>query len=173
MILVGAIEKEYDVKKLLDGIVPGAQRRARKTQSNTESTYIENYYEGHDMSVNQTIGDNNRNVSIAFGKNINQAAAETIQNSFNHADQAKSVELQSLLKELAQEVAKIAEEQPAEKAQETADHLESVTKQATAEKRSKSIWEFSKKGIIDAAQAVGAVGSTAIKLVDQISKLLT
>ena len=53
-------------------------------------------------------------------------------------------------------------------AEETADHLEELTNQATSEKPKPSYWNLSKEGIIDAAKAVGEVGKTAIELVAKL-----
>ena len=142
----------------------------------TGNTYnidnIENFNEGDDMTINQSIGDNNRNVSIAFGNNISQTTADSIENSFHQAKDAKSTELAKLLESLAQEVAKIADKLPPDKAEEAAQDLETITKEASKEKPTKRYWEISGKGLIEAAKTVGTIGTTAIGLVERIMKLL-
>jgi hypothetical protein len=78
----------------------------------------------------------------------------------------------TILKQLIQEVARIVEKLPPDKGDELAEDLDTISTQATAEKPVKKYWELSKKGIIDAAQAVGAIGETAIGLVTKLGPLL-
>ena len=115
-----------------------------------------------------TVGDNNQNV------NINQVTAEKIEGSFNRASDAtnKSEEIRTLLKQLVQEVEKVAKAQEPAEAEETAEHLVVLTKQAVSEKPNKGYWNLSKEGIIDAAKTVGEVGGTAIGLLAKLGKLL-
>jgi small GTP-binding protein len=172
-ILIGELRKEYPVKNLLDGIESTEKRRrARSWGNRSGDTYnvAGDLYQGDDMSRKTSIkvGDHNQNV------NINQAVAEKIEGSFNRANDAtnKSDEIRTLLKQLAQEVAKIAEAQEPAKAEDTANHLEVLTTQATSEKPNPSYWKLSKEGIIDAAKAVGEVGKTAIELLAKLGPWL-
>ncbi len=131
---------------------------------------IETYDEGDVVLHKQSIrfGDNARNVTI------NQVTAEKIENSFNRANAAtnKPEEIRSLLKQLAEETAKFAEKFPAEKAEEVATDLETITEQSTSDKPVRKYWELSKKGMIEAAETVGAIGATAIGLVQKLGPLL-
>ncbi len=176
LILVGSIKKKYNVVDLLNGIEPKEKRQARKqTGKPGKTVYAENYYEGDHMgdNFNPTIG----NVSggkIIIGKNINDVTAEKIENSFNKAKDAvdRSQDIRDLLQSLAQEVARIIEKLPPEKAEEAAKDLETITDESIKEKPAKKYWELSKKGIIDAAKAVGVLGTTAIELVNKLGPLL-
>ena len=63
------------------------------------------------------------------------AVGEKIQNSFNKAGGAASPEeTKALLQQLAEQVAKVAEKLPEEKAAEVADDLERFTEEATKDK---------------------------------------
>jgi small GTP-binding protein len=179
-ILVGEVKSEYDVQDLLNGIEPKEKRQTRKRspKGGDVNINIEKAYLGDDMSdtFNTEIGDNTSG-TIIIGNHINNVIAEKIKNSFNKARDAedRSNEIRVLLQSLAQEVAKIVVKLPPEKveeAAEVADHLERITDESVKEKPKKSYWELSKKGIIEAAEAVGKVGETAIKLVSKLGTIL-
>ncbi len=164
-------EEPYRVRELLEGV-------RLMTIGRDAATIIHagRYYEGNDMSenYNATVGDGNRGVSITMGKGINQVTAKKIQDSFNRAASAANTpdEIKTLLQQLAEEVAKIAAAQQPADADETADALETLTKEATREKPRPEWWKLSAKGICEAASTVGAVGTTAIALVDKLTNLL-
>ncbi|HEV3384123.1 MAG TPA: COR domain-containing protein, partial [Gemmata sp.] len=177
-ILIGELQKKYRVKDLLDGIEPPEARKA-KGRSGGKQVILQpgaKYYEGDDMSeiYNTTIGDGSQNVKLIFGKNVNPVIADKIHSAFNRADEAedKSEEVRAILKQLIQEVARIIEKLPADKGGELAEDLDTISTQATAKTPVKKYWELSKKGIIDAAEAVGAVGKTAIELSAKLGPLL-
>lgn len=176
-ILVGEVKSEYDVQNLLNGIEPKEKRQARKRAEKSGTTiFAEKYYEGNDMSENNKVsigGDVSGNINV--GKN--NVIADKIEKSFNKARDAEDrpQEIRELLQALAKEVGKIVENMPedkAQKAEEVADDLEAITDESIKEKPTKKYWELSKKGIIEAAQAVGVVGATAIQLVTKLGGLL-
>ena len=178
-ILVGEIKVEESVRELLDGIEEESLRRQQRRESASPASpvtihYHDKVYGGDDMSdsITATVGNNNKDILI--GKNINQATAEKIEGSFNRAADAtnKPDEVRNLLKQLAQEIAKVVEKLPKEKAESVANDLDTLTKEATSAAPRKKWWELSKEGIIEAAQAAGAVGTTAIALLAQLSPLL-
>jgi hypothetical protein len=161
-------KRKYTVSELLNGV-----RLDVVTDSLTHITH--KYYEGNDMSETNinTVGDGNTDVSIVQGKGITQVTADKIEGSFNHAAQSDaSDEIKALLKELAKEVANIADKQSPDEADATADAFETLTKEATRPAPRKDWWELSVKGIRDAAMAVGTVGSTAVGLAEKLGGLL-
>lgn len=163
--------RRYTVAELLEGV-----RHTTITRDAATIIHTEKYYAGNDMSENYkaTVGDGNRDVSITMGKGINQVTADKIEGSFNRAAAAANTpdEIKTLLRQLAEEVAKIAAAQQPADADKTADALETLTKEATREKPRPEWWKLSSKGIREAASAVGAVGTTAIGLVDKLTHLL-
>ncbi len=175
-ILVGAIQREYDVEDLLNGIELKETRQARKRRENSGKTpYSENDDAGKKLGdiFHLTISGVSDS-TIIIGKDINHVTAERIKNSFNKAGTAidRTKDIRDLLQSLAQEMAKVIEKLPPEKAEEAATDLETITEETIKEKPTKKYWELSKKGIIEAAQAVDVVGKTAIDLVTKLGPML-
>ena len=77
-----------------------------------------------------------------------------------------------MLKNLAKEVAAIAQNLPTEAAEQIANDLQTLTNESAAEAPRREWWALSAKGITDAAKSVGAVDKTAIDLVSRLSILL-
>jgi len=101
------------------------------------------------------------------------AVGEKIQNSFNKAGGAASPEeTKALLQQLAEQVAKVAEKLPEEKAAEVADDLERFTEEATKDNPRRKWWELSAEGIREAAESVGTAGTTVISLLEKLGGLL-
>ena len=101
------------------------------------------------------------------------AIGERIKNSFNKAQTATAHDdIKSVLQQLSQEVAKVAEKLSNEQAAELADDLGRLTDEATREAPKRKWWEISAKGIKEAAETVGAVGKQAVDLVKQLEGLL-
>jgi hypothetical protein len=69
------------------------------------------------------------------------------------------------------QVALIAAKLSPPQAEELAESLETLTKEATRETPRRKWWELSAEGIREAAQSVGEIGTTAIALVGQLSPL--
>jgi hypothetical protein len=101
------------------------------------------------------------------------AVGEKIKNSFNKAQAAStSDEIKTLLVQLHEQMAKVAEQLPPEEAEQAADDLETLTREATKDKPRRRWWELSAEGIMDAAKSVGQVGTTAVALVQKLLPLL-
>ncbi|MCP5119073.1 MAG: GTP-binding protein, partial [bacterium] len=101
------------------------------------------------------------------------AIGEKIQNSLNKVQAANSSDdLKGLLEQLAQEVAKIAEKLPKEKAEEVADDLDRFTGEVTKDNPKRKWWELSADGILEAAKSAGQIGATAITIIDKVRPLL-
>lgn len=176
IIPVGEVETEYDVLKLLNGIEPKTKREARKRINKDEiPVVINNYQDCHMGDINNVNIPGVNSGPINIGKNISSVIAEKIENSFNKARDAadRSDEIRELLQSLAQEMVKVVEKLPPEKVDEAVSDLEAFTDESIKDKPTRKYWELSKQGIIDAAQAVGAVGETAINLVTKLSDLLS
>ena len=81
-------------------------------------------------------------------------------------------ELKGLLQQLAEQLAKVAEKLPEEKAAEVADDLERFTDEVTKDNPRRKWWELSAEGIREAAESVGTAGTTAIGLLEKLGGLL-
>lgn len=108
-----------------------------------------------------------------FHGDFNVTIAKKIQDSFNKAQSARSSDaVKAVLQQLSQEVGKLAEKLPQEKAVEVADDLQKLTDEATKPSPVRKYWEFSAKGIAEAAQSLGAAGTVVIELVNKLLPLL-
>ena len=146
-------ERSYAVRELLEGV-----RRDGQSQVKEERTPV--------SKIEVNIGDN-----ATFSGDF--AVGEKIQNSFNKAGGAGSPEeLKTLLQELAEQVAKVAEKLADQEAAEVADDLERFTEEATKDNPRRKWWELSAEGIREAAESVGTVGTTAINLLEKVGGLL-
>ena len=146
-------DRAYTVRELLEGV-----RRDGQSHRKGEKTTVTN--------IEVKIGDN-----ATFSGDF--AVGEKIQNSFNKAGGAASPEeTKALLQQLAEQVAKVAEKLPEEKAAEVADDLERFTEEATKDNPRRKWWELSAEGIREAAESVGSAGTTAISLLEKLGGLL-
>lgn len=116
--------------------------------------------------VNQSIniGDN---ASGTF--NINQVAAESITNSFNHIQGADvSPEMKAKLEDLNKLVKELMPKLPPEQQKKAAKNLEKLTEEATAKEPDREWYEVSAKGLMEAAKTVADMSgpiTTAVKAV--------
>jgi hypothetical protein len=129
-----------------------------------------------DMSENYhaNIGDGNQNVNLNIGKGINQVTAEKIKRSFNRAQSATSTsdEIKTLLQQLANEIAQLAASLSPEQAEEAADALDTLTREATRATPRRNWWDLSIEGVKEAVSAVGEAGKTTLGLLVQLVTLL-
>jgi hypothetical protein len=152
------------------------QRLVKRTH---DRTIIENvHFVGHKladridrvenvMSVNVTLGDG----SVIHGDFV---VANSIRDSFNRAKEASgSEELRVLLERLASQVGSMLEKLDSEDAKNTADALETLTKEATREKPRREWWELSLKGLTDAAKSVKEFGQPIIETAALLIPILT
>ncbi len=117
--------------------------------------------------------------SINFGDNVtvtgdfNVVVADQIENSFNRvaASDVKQ-ELKDALQQLAIESAKVAKALPAERAEEVARDLDTLTKEATATQPRRRWYEVSAEGLLDAAKAVGEAAKPLVETVKLVLALL-
>ena len=146
-------DRSYTVRELLEGV-----RRDRPRHGDKEPTTV--------TKIEVKIGDN-----VTFNGDF--AVGKKIANSFNKAQTSSSTdEIKGLLTQLAEEVAKVAEELPEDKAAEVAGDLETFTTEVTKDKPRRKWWELSAGGIRDAAKTAGQVGTTAISLLEKLQPLL-
>ena len=144
-------ERFYTVSELLEGVrQPGPDKKETTNVTNI-TVIIGNGVEFH--------GD------FAVGKKI--------QDSFNKSQaSSSSEEVKGLLGQLAEEVAKVAEQLPEDNATDLADDLESFTKEAIKPQPKPSRWESVATRIGEAAQTTGQVGTTAMTLLEKLGPLL-
>ena len=165
-IVVGSLRRKYRVKELLDGIETEADRQERRAES-TVRDYL------HKHSSERPMGNIELNIDGDLTVQGNLVVAKKIENSFNKAGAASSPdEIKTLLKQLAQEVAKVAQKLPDDKAEEVADDLQRLTEEVTKDTPKRKWWQLSADGIREAAQSAGDVGTTAISLLRELLPLL-
>jgi hypothetical protein len=165
--------RKYQVSELLDGVrLENVAQGTGDTFITVQGDYLERGRKGDDMSktFKTTLGDTKGNVTLSVGENINQVTAEKIEGSFNRVDSASDVsdDIKATLQELVQQVALIVEALPADQADETADDLEMLTKEAIRAAPRQKRWELSSDGIREAAKSVGSVGAVAIDLLTKL-----
>ena len=109
------------------------------------------------------IGDNAKVGDLAVGKEIEITKA---------VGTGSADEIKALLQQLAEQVAKVAEKLPEEKAADVDDNLERFTEEATKDNPKQKWWKLSAEGIREAAESVGTVGTTTISLLEKLDGLL-
>ena len=145
--------RDYTVQELLAGV-----RRDRPSHGEKEPTTV--------TKIEIKIGDN-----VTFNGDF--AVGKKIQDSFNKSQaSSSSEEVKGLLGQLAEEVAKVAEQLPEDDATDLADDLESFTKEAVKPQPKPSRWESVATRIGEAAQTAGQVGKTAMTLLEKLGPLL-
>ena len=118
------------------------------------------------------IGGNVEGSNIIAGNN--NVVTQKIQNSLNKADVADiQAELKETLKELAEAVAAMNKELPAEQASEAADDLEKLVEEATKPKPNKKWYSVSIEGLIQAAENLDKLGEPVVSLSKKVLSLLT
>ena len=168
--------RKYQVSELLEGVRRENVKQGTGDIHNYYGDYFEGGKKGDDMSktYKTTLGDAKGNVTLIVGENINQVTAEKIEGSFNRAASASDVsdDIKATLRELVQQVALMIEALPAEQADETADALETLTKEAIRAEPRRKWWELSSDGIREAAKSVGSVGAVAIDLLTKLGPMI-
>ena len=166
-ILVGELRREYSVRLLLDGIETSeARAQARRSSSELAPEKKQSRREGPVTNITVNIGD-----GVKFSGDV--GIGHKIADSFNKArglDQ--SSEVKPILEALAKEVAAIAEQLPSTDAAEAAADLEMLTNEVAKSEPLRKYWEVSLDGVKAAATAVGAVGATAVQLVEKLRPLI-
>lgn len=119
-------------------------------------------YVGQELNIsNSTVGD------------INQVAAESINNSFNKVAKSEvSDELKNKFKELSEQVAEMLKSLPEEKHDDVTHNLEVLAKEATKKEPRKEWYELSANGLIEAANTVGEMAKPVIATIKAILPLL-
>lgn len=104
---------------------------------------------------------------------VNQVAAQSIDNSFNKIAQSEaSQELKAKFEELNAQVAELLKSLPKDKQDKVARDLETLTEE-TASKEPRKPWlELSAQGLIDAAKTVGEIAAPVITTVKAILALI-
>ena len=135
--------------------------RARNT-----SLVIQNI-EGDFMYKSIKMGD------VTVHGNFSQVVADTITDSFNSvaAFDAKA-DLKEALKLLSQEVANLTKQLPPEKAEQAANDLNSLSKEAISKAPRKAWYELSANGLLDAAKTVAEMVPSISKAVTGVLALL-
>jgi len=111
-----------------------------------------------------------QNVSVG---NINQVAADTINNAFNTVAQSSAPQdLKAELEKLNQAVAEMVKLLPEEKQREVAQDLKTLTDEATSSSPRKKWYELSAEGLIEAAKAVGEAATPVITAAKAVLALL-
>jgi len=104
---------------------------------------------------------------------INQVAAQTIQNAFNKVEQSNvSQELKDKLVGLAQSVSEMSTSLPDAKQARVAQDLKTLTDEVTSGAPRKKWCELSAEGLIDAANAVGEIATPVVTATKAILALL-
>ncbi len=104
------------------------------------------------------------NISNSTVGDVNQAAADSISNSFNKvAASSAPDELKEQLKRLSEAVAEMCKHLPDEEQQrQAAQDLKVLTDEAVSEEPRRKWYELSAEGLIEAARAVGEIASPVI-----------
>jgi hypothetical protein len=129
-------------------------------------------------TVTYNIQGNLMNTSIQLGTvnvtgDFNLVTATNIQNSFNKAANAEvDARVKDRLRELALQVANLANQLPSEDAERVSKDLEALTSEAVSKKPRKEWYELSAKGIIEAAKAVAAMAGPVGVAVKAVIDLL-
>lgn len=124
----------------------------------------------------------NENFNIAnTGNMIGNAIGGTghtiaidLTDTFDKIDSNSCVQrdLQALLKKLAVDVDKMMEDLPEEQAGQVKCAFQALISQATSKKPERAWWELSVNGLNDAAKALGGVGLSVLKNLDQLVSVL-
>ena len=147
-------ERFYTVSELLEGV----RHEPRPSPGAKEPTNVTN--------ITVIIGN-----GVEFHGDF--AVGKKIQDSFNKSQaSSSSEEVKGLLGQLAEEVARVAEQLPEDDATDLADDLESFTKEAVKPQPKPSRWETVAARIGEAAQTAGQVGTTAMTLLEKLGPLL-
>ncbi len=107
---------------------------------------------------NQSININNSTVG-----DVNQVAADTINNSFNKvADSNAPDELKEHLKTLNESVKQMIQSLPEAQQKQAAQDLQTLTDEALSEEPRRKWYELSAGGLIEAATTVGEIAAPVI-----------
>ena len=143
-------ERSYTVRELLEGVRRDAQSHLKEGRTPVSKIEI-------NIGDNATVGD------LAVGEKIKLTKTA----GTDSADGIKA-----LLQQLAEQLAKVAEKLPEEKAAEVADDLERFRDEVTKDNPRRKWWELSAEGIREAAESVGAAGTTTISVLEKVRGLL-
>jgi hypothetical protein len=121
-----------------------------------------------DTVTNQTV-----NISNSTVGDVNQVAAQTIQDSFNKVQESSvDDELKNHLIKLNEAVAQMVKGLSETQQQQVASDLKVLTDEATSSAPRKKWYDLSAQGLLEAAKAVGDTAAPVISLVNTIVGLL-
>ena len=127
---------------------------------------IDHISQEYDMSISVKLGDG----SVVHGDLV---VANSIRDSFNRVKDSKTnAELKKLLEQLASQVGAVVPHLNGEQAQNVANDLETLTKEASSTKPREKWWKLSIQGLKDAATAVKEIGAPILKTATLIAPLL-
>ena len=134
--------------------------------ANNTSLVVQNI-EGDYMYKSIKMGD------VTVHGDFNQVVADTITNSFNTATASDAnAQLKEALKQLSVEVANLTKQLPPAKAEQAANDLSSLTKEALSKEPRKAWYELSANGLVGAAKAVAEMVPSISKAVAGVLAIL-
>lgn len=117
----------------------------------------------HQPDRSETVNNQTLNITGSTVGDINQTAADSIQNSFNKTLQSEANdELKNLLTDLSKSVADLLKHIPKEQQEEVAKDLQVLTEEALSKAPRKKWYELSADGLIEAAKAIGEIATPVI-----------
>ena len=109
------------------------------------------------------------NAAVGRGASI----SVVIERSLAKADEAKDKpELQQAIKELCYQITELAKKLPAQEQSKVGRDLEAFVSEATSQSPRRPWYEFSAKGLVEAAKAVGELASPVAAAVKTVLGLL-
>jgi gas vesicle protein len=155
-----------NVLTLLDDVID-IDKNQYKDSSRYVFENIENVFLGDNKMTN------NRVTITESSIQGNVVVAKTIKNSFSQiADSDASGELRDVLKSLVESVNAMANKLKDEEAEEVADDLENLVKEATKRNPREGHIKISAESLVKAAENVGRIGEPVINLAGQIVTML-
>lgn len=117
------------------------------------------------------------NYNVTFGDKTkfigNLVVANAIRNSFNQVTASNADrEIKDKLEELQEVFADISDRLPAEKAEQAARDLETLTREAVSPEPRKQWYQLAADGLIEAAEKVGAIAAPVITTVKALLSIL-
>lgn len=134
-------------------------------------------YNIHGGTVNIKDEKDMSTISVQLGNGTvihgDLVVANKIKDNFNKVESSNiSKDLKDMIKDLANEVGKMSMQLPKEKAIQVVNDLQTLTNEATSKKPRKKLWELSGEGIKEAAESVGVVGKTVLRLLKDLIPIL-
>lgn len=137
--------------------------------TDNEKVYVMYQPFRRDIVTNQTV-----NISNSTVGDINQVAAQSIQDSFNKASESSvDGELKNHLIKLNEAVAEMLKGLTESQQKQAANDLKVLTDEATSEAPRRKWYELSAQGLLEAAKAVGETAVPVIAAVNTVVGLLS